>query len=81
MWRDVDNDPVSLDSDSRMRARNLLVEMDSIFLGFYASKSLEEFLSEAFTMFELCDEPSPFALMVGQLVTSFFGNNPVRIGS
>ena len=54
-----------LDSENKKAFNN-------IYLGRYASVNIDEFYAEAFTEYELSNNPSKYAKMVGELVSKYF---------
>ena len=47
-------------------------QIESVFLGKYASTNENEFMAEAFTEYKLSSNPSKYALEVGRLIDRYF---------
>jgi hypothetical protein len=56
----------------RLRRRNNIEEYNKIWLGDYAETNVDEFMAEGFTEFKLSDNPSKYAIKIGELINKYF---------
>jgi hypothetical protein len=47
-------------------------EYNKIWLGYYAETNIDEFMAEGFTEFKLSDNPSKYAIKIGELINKYF---------
>jgi hypothetical protein len=52
--------------------RNNIEEYNKIWLGDYAETNVDEFMAEGFTEFKLSDNPSKYAIKIGELINKYF---------
>ena len=56
----------------RLLRRNNVEEYNKIWLGDYANTNIDEFMAEGFTEFKLSDNPSKYAIKIGELINKYF---------
>jgi hypothetical protein len=56
----------------RLLRRGNVEEYNKIWLGDYANLNVDEFMAEGFTEFKLSDNPSKYAIKIGQLINKYF---------
>ena len=56
----------------RLLRRNNVEEYNKIWLGDYANLNVDEFMAEGFTEFKLSDNPSKYAIKIGELINKYF---------